>query len=168
MRKILSLVCWAAISMYLCLPMPAQERRGFNEVYASLGVVPGGVAMPWFEAMYTHGWYIGNNFGAGVSAGYSSGVAAMLTAKGFLPLGGRSSFGLYLQASGGSAFYPGIIPLLSGTGGCFFQLRNGSRVNVGPCVTYGYSTPLAKTEAAPSDPKAWRCRLFGLRVGFQF
>ena len=148
----------------------AQDRKGqiFHEVYASPGVVPGGVIMPWFEAMYTHGWYVCNHLGAGISAGYSFGAAAMLTAKGFLPIGRKDSFGLYLQASGGSAYYPSVMPLLSGSAGCSFQLKSGSRVNLGPSFTYAYCVPLNMTEAEPSDTKAWRCRLLGLRLGFQF
>lgn len=157
----------------LCLfstGMQAQDRAGraFNEVYASAGVVPGGTVVPWFEAMYTHGWYVGSHFGAGISAGYSFGAAALLTAKGFLPIGKEDSFGLYLQASGGSAFYPSVLPLLSGSGGCYFRLKNGNRVNLGPFVTYAYGLPINKTEAEPSGAKAWHCRLLGLRIGFQF
>lgn len=117
--------------------------------------------------MYTYGWRFGNYFGAGLGVGYSSGAASMLTVEGIVPFT-NNSLEVFLLARGGTAFYPKIIPLLSGSAGLGITLKNENRLRIGPMVNWWYGEEPYDASPLPSGEKTWQCVLLGLRVGWQF
>lgn len=161
------LIVLILIALPFCTWGQGRDIKGYNEVSVSIGIVPTGVIVPWFDVLYTYGWHFGDYFGAGLGVGYSSGAASLLSAEGIIPFKNTSS-DIYLQARGGMAFYPEIIPLLSGSAGMGITLKNHKHLRVGPTVNLRYGDEINDASPLPSGEIAWRCVLIGFLVGWQF
>ena len=170
------------VCLLLCLSITtvatlAQEKRvrGYNEISATPGVAISLVGfIPFPEVMYTHGWYIGDHFAAGISAGFSLGAAAMLTFRVEFPLRNKENRGLYAQLSGGLSFWPDNSkwhrqpPQLLGSAGWSFLLKNGKKLNVGPSITFQYDTVAPTGDPGEGTKTGVFPRFIGVRVGYQF